>query len=69
MNAAWEANAFHTMRAYQVNAFRFKGFSPVEILLDNQAEISIMRPELLRLLRPVDEHLLANGIGGVQITR
>jgi hypothetical protein len=66
-SAVWEANAYHTMRTYQVNAAGFKGFSPMEVLLDIQAGISIMRPELLRAIWPVEEVLWVNGVGGVQL--
>ena len=37
------------------------------MLLGNQADISIMRPELLPQLRPVDETVCVNGIGSVQL--
>jgi len=66
-SAVWEANAYHTMRTYQVNAVGFKGFSPMEVLLDIQAGISIMRPELVRAIWPVEEVLWVNGVGGVQL--
>jgi hypothetical protein len=39
VNAAQEANAFHTMHNYHVNAKGFKGFSPMEVQRDNQADI------------------------------
>jgi hypothetical protein len=55
-----------TMKTYQVNATGLNRFSGTEVLLDNQADISIMRSELLRQLRPVDETVHVNGIGGVQ---
>jgi hypothetical protein len=44
VNMAWEANIFNTTKTYQVNAVGFKGFSETEVLLDNQADILIMRP-------------------------
>jgi hypothetical protein len=50
----WEANAFHTVRTYQVNATGLSGFSLTEVLLDNQADISIVRPDLLRGLRDTE---------------
>jgi hypothetical protein len=64
VNAAWEANVYHT---YQVNAMGMSGFSSTEVLLDNQADISIMRPELLRQLRPTNGTVRVNGVGGVQL--
>jgi sugar (pentulose or hexulose) kinase len=48
VNAVWEANAFATVCTYQINAVGFSGFRSTEVLLDNQADISIIRPELLR---------------------
>jgi hypothetical protein len=62
INAAWEANVYHT---YQVNAVGMSGFSSTEVLLDNQADISIMRPELLRQLRPTNGMVRVNGVGGI----
>ena len=59
-----EANVYHT---YQVNAVGMSGFSGMEVLLDNQADISIMRPELLRQLRPTNGTVRVNGVGGVQL--
>jgi len=47
VHAVWEANAFATVRTYQINAVGFSGFKSTEVLLDNQADISIIRPELL----------------------
>jgi len=47
VNAVWEANAFATVHTYQINAVGFSGFKSTEVLLDNQADISIIRPELL----------------------
>jgi hypothetical protein len=67
VNAAWEVNAFHTMRTYQVNATGLKGFSPMEVLFDNQADISIVRPELLWSLQPVNKHECINSVGGTQL--
>jgi hypothetical protein len=67
VNAAWEANVYSTMRTYQVNAVGLNGFSGTAVLLGNQADISIMRPELLPQLRPVDETVCVNGIGSVQL--
>ena len=37
----FEASTFVT---YQVNAVSYNGFKPTEVLLDNQADISVMRP-------------------------
>jgi hypothetical protein len=47
----WEANMFATYLEKQVNAIGYSSFGDAEVLLDNQADISIMRPELLRALK------------------
>ena len=67
VNAIWEANAFATVRTYQINAVGFSGFKTTEVLLDNQADISIIRPELLRQVQPTKEIVRVNGVGGVQL--
>jgi hypothetical protein len=67
VNAVWEANAFATVRTYQINAGSFSGFRSTEILLDNQADISIIQPELLRQVQPTSEVVRVNGVGGVQL--
>jgi hypothetical protein len=59
--------AFHTTQTYQVNAMDLKGFSPTEVLLDNQANIYIIRLELLRALQPVNQHVKVKGVGGIQL--
>ena len=67
VNAVWEANAFAAVRTYQINAVGFSGFKSTEVLLDNQADISIIRPELLRQVQPTREVVRVNGMGGVQL--
>jgi len=63
VNAVWEANTFATVRTYQINAVGFSGFKSTEVLLDNQANISIIRPELLRQVQPTSEVVRVNGGG------
>ncbi len=53
----WEANMFMTYLEKQVNAIGYSGFRDTEVLLDNQADISIMRPELLRALEPTEKKI------------
>jgi hypothetical protein len=67
VNAIWEGNAFATLRTYQINAVGFSSFKSTEVLLDNQANISIVWPELLRQLQPTSEVVRVNGVGGVQL--
>jgi hypothetical protein len=64
VTATWEGNTFAT---YRVNSIGTKGLGATEVLLDNQADISIMRPELLRMLEPVDRPVNVSGVGGVQL--
>jgi hypothetical protein len=67
VNAAWEANVFNTSLTYQVNAVGLRGFWEMEVLLDNQADISIMRPSMLHELRTLKSSVQVNGVGGVQM--
>jgi hypothetical protein len=67
VNAAWEANVFSMSLTYQVNAVGLGSFSETEVLLDNQADISIMRPSMLRELRTLKSSVQVNGVGGVQM--
>jgi len=41
---------------------------PTEVLLDNQANISIIRPDLLLALEEVDKEVRINGVGGAQLS-
>jgi hypothetical protein len=38
-----------------------------EILLDNQVDISIVHPQLLENVRPVERNIKVKGVGGVQM--
>ena len=63
--ATFEACTFAT---YQVNAIGYKGFKNTEVLLDNQANTSIMKPDLLRAFGKVEEEIKISGVGGVQLS-
>jgi hypothetical protein len=65
VNAVWKANAYATVRTYQINVVGFSGFKSTEVLLDNQADISIIWPELLRQVLATSEVVRVNGVGGV----
>jgi hypothetical protein len=65
VNVAFEANAFHT---YQVNAIGYQGLKSTEVLLDNQADISIIRPDLLQCLEDAKRELRVLEVGGAQST-
>jgi len=67
VNAVWKANAYATVRTYQINVVGFSGFKSTEVLLDNQADISIIWPELLRQVQATSEVVWVNGVGGVQL--
>ncbi len=43
------------------------GLSLTEVLLDNQANISIMHPMLLEDIRPAPKKVKVNGVGGKQM--
>jgi hypothetical protein len=45
----------------------YTGLSETEVLLDNQADISIMKPSLLRALAPAEKTVKVNGVGGLQL--
>ncbi len=47
----------------QVNAIGYTGLSETKVLLDNQADISIMKPSLLRALVPAETTVKVNGVG------
>jgi hypothetical protein len=61
----WEGNAFMTFK--QVNAIGYTGISYTEVLLDNQADISIMKPGLLRAVAPTKKTVKVKGVGGLQL--
>jgi hypothetical protein len=62
--ATWDTTTFVT---YQVHAIGKEGFKPTEVLLDNQANISIMRPDLLLAFEKTENGVRVNGVGGVQL--
>jgi len=61
----WNENTFTT---YQVNAVQQNTFGPKDVLLDNQANISVVRPELLRDVQDAEQEVKINGVGGHQFT-
>jgi hypothetical protein len=56
--ATWDAMTFVT---YQVNAIGLSGFKSTEVLLDNQANVIIVRPELLSAFEKADAEVRING--------
>jgi Eukaryotic translation initiation factor 3 subunit G len=65
VHATWHASTFTT---YQVNAIGYSGFSQSEVLLDNQADISVMKPGLLRAFEDLASPVKVSGVGGIQLT-
>ena len=62
----WNANMFGT---YQVNnAVKAQEFGRNEVLIDNQANISVVHPSLLRDVQPADQTIKINGVGGHQLS-
>jgi hypothetical protein len=62
--ATWDASTFAT---YQVNAVGTTGLEKGDVLLDNQANVSIMHPSLLSAIKRADAEIRVNGVGGVQL--
>jgi hypothetical protein len=62
-----EATMFMTYLKKQVNAIGYSGFCETEVLPDNQADISIMRPGLLHAFKPAEKKVHMNGVGGQQL--
>ncbi len=52
---------------HQINAIGIGGFKPTEVLLDNQANVSIIRPELLSAFEKTENGIKVSGVGGVQL--
>ncbi len=59
---------FTTYLEKEVNTIGYSGFRETEVLLDNQADISIMRPGLLHAFKPAEKTVRVNGVGGLQLT-
>ncbi len=62
-------STFATYQVKQVNATGMVGkFKRTEVLLDNQADVSVMHPSLLKANEPAEETICINGVGGHQFT-
>ena len=62
--STWDATMLAT---YQINAIGAEGCKPTEVLLDNQANIAIIRQELLTAFENAENEVQVNGVGGVQL--
>ncbi len=65
-HVTWDASTFVTC---QVHATGMVGkFKRHEVLLDNQADVSIIHPSLLREIEPAESSVNISGVGGLQFT-
>jgi hypothetical protein len=73
VNATWEVeqegNMFTTIKEHVVNNATQKEnhISLTEVLLDNQADISILHPSLLENIREAESKIRVKGVGGFQM--
>jgi hypothetical protein len=69
LHATWEASVHVTTREVSVHntVERPKKIADDEILLDNQADISIIRPELVENIKESQDRVRVNGVGGLQL--
>jgi hypothetical protein len=67
LNATWEAATFctHQVNCAVDNSLRVQ---PNEVLLDNAADISIIKPHLLENLQDSKKEIKINGVGGLTLT-
>jgi len=67
LNATWEAATFctHQVNSAVDNSLRVQ---PNEVLLDNAADISIIKPHLLENLQDSEKEIKINGVGGLTLT-
>ena len=61
----WNANTFTT---YQILNTSASTFGPNDVLLDNQANISIFRTDMLRDIQDAEAAVKINGVGGHQFS-
>jgi hypothetical protein len=72
VNGTWqeyqEMGVFTSMREEEHGSvYMTKGLLPSEVLLDNQANISIVNPRLLKNVRECEHQIRVRGIGGTQL--
>jgi hypothetical protein len=65
-HVTWDASTFATYRGYATGMVG--KFKRTEVLLDNQGDVSVIHPTLLRELEPAEEDVRINGVGGHQFT-
>jgi hypothetical protein len=73
VNATWEveqeANMFVSITEHLVynDVVLEYGLTRKEVMVDNQADISIMHPSMLSAMREIDSRIRVKGVGGFQI--
>jgi hypothetical protein len=69
LHATWEASMHVTTRVVQVHNAGEKNskIGEDEVLLDNQADISIIHPRLLQHIKDSEDRVKDNGVGGLQL--
>jgi hypothetical protein len=59
------SNYVHDLPGKTSECYRvYSGFHETDFLLDNQADISIVRPGLLCAFKPAEKKVYMNGVGG-----
>ncbi len=67
LNATWEASTFCTSTIHSAVDRSLK-LQRDEVLLDTQADISIIHPSLLRQVQQTEREVKINGVGGLTLT-
>ena len=68
LNATWEAATFCTYHLINNAVNENLKVGPNEVLLDNCADISIIRPHLLEWIKDSENNIKINGVGGLTLT-
>ena len=63
----WHASTFTSYYVYASGDSGEK-FGPTEVLLDNQSDISVMKPSMLTNIQCAERPVYVNGAGGTQFT-
>ena len=68
LNATWEATTFCAYHRVNYAVDENLKVGPNEVLLDNCADISIIRPHLLEGIKDSEHPIKINGVGGLTLT-
>lgn len=68
-NSSWEEYeaGIYTTFCVECIVYMMQGLLPTEVLLDNQANTSIVNPRNLKNVRAVKHKIRVNGVGGTQL--